>query len=79
MQTESKHQLTTVAVELILLSATMDGYERKDKATTDNPGVFMQAYMVGNVHVNLEGRIDEIHTNLEPKLYNTCFYSENEK
>lgn len=79
MQTESKHQLTTGAVELILLSATMDGYERQDKATTENPGVFMQAYMVGNVHVKLEGRIDEIHTNLEPKLYNTCFYSENEK
>ena len=76
MQTESKHQLTTVAVELILLSETMAGYERQDKATTENP---MQAYMVGNVHVKLEGRIDEIHTNLEPKLYNKCFYSENEK
>jgi len=70
---------STVAVESLLLSATMDAYERRDMAFVDIPGAFMQADMVGNVHVKLEGRLAELLTKLDPKLYNEYLYNNNGK
>jgi len=59
----------TVAVESLLISATMDALERRDVATVDIPGAFMQADMVGNVHVKLEGRLAELLAKIDPKTY----------
>jgi len=69
----------TVAVESLLISATMAAYERRGTATVDIPGAFMQADMVGNVHVKLEGRLAELLTKLDPKIYNEYLYSNNGK
>jgi len=57
----------------------MDAYERRDMAFVDIPGAFMQADMVGNVHVKLEGRLAELLTKLDPKIYNEYLYSNNGK
>ena len=67
----------TVAVEALLISATMDAYERRDVATVDIPGAFMQADMVGNVHVKLEGRLAELLAKIDPKTYNKYLYVNN--
>jgi len=36
----------------------------------DIPGAFMQADMVGDVHMKLEGKIANLFSELEPELYN---------
>ena len=59
----------TVAIESLFMSATLDAFERGDVATVDIPGAFMQAYMVGNVHMKLEGKIADLLMELEPDLY----------
>jgi len=69
----------TVAVESLLISATMDAYERRDTATVDIPGAFMQADMVGYLHVKLEGRLAELSTMLNPKSYDEYLYINNGK
>ena len=61
--------LPTVAIESLFISAMLDALERHDVATVDIPGAFMQADMVGNVHMKLEGRIADLLTELEPGLY----------
>jgi hypothetical protein len=68
-----------VAVESLLISATMDAYERCDTATVDIPSAFMQSDMVGNVHVKLEGRLAESLTKLDPKMYDEYLYNNNGK
>jgi len=70
---------STVEAESLLISVTMDAYERWDTETTDIPGAFIQADMVGNVHVKLEGRLAELLMKLEPKLYNEYLYNGNGK
>ena len=58
----------TVAIESLFISAMLDALERRDVAV-DIPGAFMQADMVGNVYMKLEGRIADLLTELEPGLY----------
>jgi len=59
----------TVAIESLLISATLDALEQQDVATVDIPGAFMQADMVGIVHMKLEGKIADLLAELEPDLY----------
>jgi hypothetical protein len=47
----------TVAIESVLLSATIDAMEGRDVATLDIPGAFMQADIDEVVHVKFEGEI----------------------
>jgi len=67
----------TVAVESLLISATMDAYEKCDVATVDIPGAFMQADMVGNVHVKLEGRLTELLAKIDQETYNKYLHINN--
>ena len=60
----------TVAKESLFISATLDALEKCDVATVDIPGAFMQADMVRDVHMKLEGKIANLLTELEPDLYN---------
>jgi hypothetical protein len=60
----------TVAIESLFMSAAIDALERRDVATVDIPGAFMQADMVGDVHMRLEGKIADLFSQLEPELYN---------
>jgi len=48
---------TTLSFESLLISATIDAHEQRDVATTDIPGAFLQAEIVWEVHVKLEGRL----------------------
>ena len=54
----------TLSIESLLISATIDAQEQRYVSTTDIPGAFMQADMVGEVHVKLEGRLGGILANL---------------
>ena len=62
--------LPTIAVESLFTSATLDAFEKWDVATVDIPGAFMQADMVGDVHMKLEGKTADLLAKLEPELYN---------
>jgi hypothetical protein len=62
----------TVAIESVMLSATIDVTEERDVATVDIPGAFMQAYIDEVVHVKFEGEIAEMLVKMDPKMY--CKY-----
>jgi hypothetical protein len=46
----------TVAIEAVMLSCVIDANERRDTATVDIPGAFMQADMDELVHLRLNGK-----------------------
>jgi hypothetical protein len=52
-----------------MLSCIIDAMERRDIATVDIPGAFMQADMDETVHVKLEGKMAELLVMIDPKLY----------
>jgi hypothetical protein len=59
----------TVAIESVMLSATIDVMEERNIATVDIPGAFMQAYIDEVVHLKFEGEIAEMLVRLDPKMY----------
>jgi len=71
-----------------MIYATIGAHEQRDVATTDIPGTFMQADMVGEVHIKLEGRLAKILAKLDLQLYTkylqkskqkSCYVSKIEK
>ena len=62
-----------------MLSCTIDAEEQIDVATADIPGAFMQADMIGNLHVKLEGQIAELLAKNDPKAYDNFIHMENGK
>jgi hypothetical protein len=52
-----------------MLSCVIDATEKRDVATVDIPGAFMQADMDELVHMRLEGTMAELLVKLDPKLY----------
>jgi hypothetical protein len=69
----------TVAIESVLLTCAIDALERRDVATVDIPGAFMQADMDEVVHMKLEGQMAELLVRLDPKLYRKYLHSNNGK
>ena len=59
----------TVAIESVMISCTIDALERRDVATADIPGAFMQTDMEDTVHMVLEGKMAELLVKIDPKLY----------
>jgi hypothetical protein len=53
--------------------------ERREVATADIPGAFMEADMDELVHMKLEGRMAELLVKLDPKLYRKYIQVENGK
>jgi len=53
----AKHSIIKLVMKnkSLMLSCTIDAEEQIDVATADIPGAFMQADMIGNLHVKLEG------------------------
>ena len=45
----------TAHTESVIITSVIDAYERRDVATVDIPGAFMQADMDEEVHVRLTG------------------------
>ena len=68
-----------VATESVLLSCVIDAKERRDVATVDIPGAFMQGDQDETVHMRLEGTLAELLTKCDPKLYRQYVVTENNK
>ena len=56
----------TAATESVLLSCVIDAKERRDVATVDIPGAFMQGDQDETVHMRLEGTLAELLTKCDP-------------
>ena len=69
----------TVATESVLLSCVIDAKERREVATVDIPGAFMQGDQDETVHMRLEGTLAELLTKCDPKLYRQYVVTENNK
>jgi hypothetical protein len=59
----------TVSIESLMLSCVIDAKEKRDMATVDIPGAFMQADMDELVHMRLEGTMAKLLVKLDQKLY----------
>jgi hypothetical protein len=69
----------TVAIESVMLSATIDAMEGRDDATVDIPVAFMQADIDEVVHVIFEGEIAEMLVRMDPRLYRKYVKDKNGK
>jgi hypothetical protein len=80
-ETTSKEEAPppTVAIESVMLSATIDAMEERDMATVDIPGAFMQEYIDEVVHVRFEGETAKMLVRMVPKLYRKYVRDENGK
>jgi hypothetical protein len=80
-QTTSKEEASapTVAIESVMLSATINAMEERDITTVDIPGAFTQADIDEVVHIRLEGKIAKILVRMDPKLYQKYVKDENGK
>ena len=63
----------------MLLSCVIDAKERRDVATVDIPGAFMQGNQDETVHMRLEGTLAELLTKCDLKLYCQYVVTENNK
>ena len=58
-----------MATGSIFLTCIVNNMEHQNVATVDIPGSFMQLYIEGKtVQMKLEGEMEELLTNLDPKL-----------
>jgi hypothetical protein len=78
-QASRRYPPPTVAIESVMLSATIDTMEDRDVATVDILGAFMQADIDKVVHVRFEGEISEMLVRMDPKLYRKYVRDENGK
>ena len=69
----------TMATESVLLSCVIDAKERRDVATVDIPGVFMQGDQDETVYMRLEGTLAELLIKCDPKLYRKYVVTENNR
>jgi hypothetical protein len=70
MTSKEEASAPNVAIESVMLAATIEKIEEHDVATVDIPGAFMHAYIEEVVvHVKIEGKIAEILVRMDPKLY----------
>ena len=56
----------------IMLTCMIDAFDKRDIATVDIPGVFLQTKMPkgeDNVHVILDGRMAELLSKIYPETY----------
>ena len=62
----------TAALTAIMLTCMIDAYEKRDVATVDIPGAFLQTKMPKgekDVHVILDGRMAELLAKIAPETY----------
>ena len=68
--TKEETSSPTVAIESVMISGTIDAYEKRDVATIDVPGAFMQADMDDTVYIRIDGAMAELLIRIDPTLYN---------
>jgi hypothetical protein len=59
----------TVALESVLITATIDAYEERDVAIVDVPGAFLSADMDKEVIMTIRGRLAELMVKAAPNIY----------
>jgi hypothetical protein len=59
----------TVATNSIVITATIDAHERRNVATIDIPGAFLNAYNDKETFMLLKGRLAELMVQVDPNLY----------
>jgi hypothetical protein len=59
----------TVSIEALMISCVIDAKEKRDVATADIPGAFLQADMDELVYMKLDGVMVDILMELDPKKY----------
>ena len=67
----------TTSLASIMLTCMIDTFEKRDVATLDIPGAFLQTKMTkreGDVHVILDDRMAELLAKIDPKTYQECVH-----
>jgi hypothetical protein len=59
----------TVALESVLITATIDAYEERDVAIVNVPGAFLSADMDEEVIMTIRGRLAELMVKAVPNIY----------
>jgi hypothetical protein len=77
--TKEEASSSTVATEALMFTCVIDAVERRDVATCDIPGAFMQSDMKGKVVMKLEGVMAEAILKIDPKQYTKYVVKENGK
>lgn len=68
--TKDETSSPTISTEAVLLIATIAAKERRDVATVDIPGAFMQTDLDGeHIMIKFEGRMAELMAMVDPSLY----------
>eukprot|EP00957_Ditylum_brightwellii_P046568 3533435-Ditylum_brightwellii.AAC.1 len=68
-KTKKETSVPTVAIESFVLSCILDAEEKRDVATADIPGAFMQADIDKMLHMKVEGTMAELLVKLDPTIY----------
>jgi hypothetical protein len=69
----------TVSIESVMLTSIIEASEKRDIATVDIPGAFLQADMDVIVHMKITGTMVDILVQLQPSKYKKFVLTENEK
>ena len=64
---KSETSSPTVKLESLMLSSTIDAFERRKVVTCDVPGAFMQTDIDEEIHVRLEGEMAELLASVDSK------------
>ena len=67
--TKEESSAPTISTEELFLTCIIDALERRDVATTDIPGAFMQADMDEIVNMKIERKMAQLMTKIDPKEY----------
>jgi hypothetical protein len=59
----------TVAVESLMITATIEAHEGRDVAVVDVPGAFLAADMDEYVLMTIKGRLAELMVKADPNIY----------
>jgi hypothetical protein len=77
--TKEETSSPTVATEALILTCVIDAIERRNIATCDIPGAFMQSDMKGKVVMKLEGVMAEVILKIDQTKYKKHVTKENGK
>ena len=67
--TKEESSAPTISTEALFLTFIIDALEKRDVATTDIPGAFMQADMDEIFNMKVEGKMAQLMTKIDPKKY----------
>jgi arginine deiminase len=77
--TKEEKSSPTVATEALILTCVINAIKKRNVATCDIPGAFMQSDMKGKVVMKLEGVMAEVILKIDRKKYQRHVTKENGK